>query len=99
MNHRTHPRDAATATDADPHGPDASSPPRAPRAGLPTRLAGAVAAAAVTLALLSMLVTTLHPARLAEPPQIVQWERITIVGERPAAAPSMAQTEPRTRSN
>ena len=96
MNHRTHPRDAATATDADDRGPDALG---APRAGLPTRLAGAVAATAVTLALLSMLVTTLHPARLAEPPQIVQWERITIVGERPAAAPSMAQTEPRTRSN
>jgi hypothetical protein len=90
MSHPIHSRDAAD------RGPDASG---APRSGLPTRLAGAVAAAAVTLTLLSMLVTTLHPARLAEPPQVVQWERITIVGERPAAAPSMAQTEPRTRSN
>lgn len=69
------------------------------RTGLPTRLAGAGAALVVTLSLMSMLGSTLDPARLSEPPQIVQWERITIVGERPATTDAMAQAEAATRSN
>ena len=63
------------------------------------RLTGAALAALITLGVVSSLSQSLHVERFGAGVQVVQLERVTITGKRPAAAPAVAAAAAATRTN